>query len=703
MNFGRFEIRGRLGEGAAGSVHRAFDPELGREVALKLLHRVDELKAKRFEREAEVTASLSHPGILKVHTFGVLDGVPYLVCELVEGARTFEQVVDALSPEDLDGRVELLRQAAIAIGHAHAQGVVHRDLKPSNLLIDGEGRLRVADFGVATGQDLERLTLTGVWVGTPLYMAPEQLYCERERIGPHTDVWALGAMLYEALTGELPFDAATPMELLTAARGRVRSPRSLRSELPLALEQICLRALESDASARYATGGELARALEGYLSAGTGEARSRGRSWAAAMILALVAATVALVVTNERSRASGERLVATLQPSATQVEGSLAPALDPVDFKAESAAELERALAVKDERRQLTLLTAWCRANPEHPRLRRALRARDKLSWKHPVFEGQLWGWQRGTPQGALVGESFLAFQSRTASHGVTKFRRLRFLETQASAELWEPERLDPRGICSIPGGGYALVLEKGLLVSERGEEPTLVSATLPPGDVVRLSAQPASAGGTWIALATERAQVVLRVASGAVVAEQAISGWPLQAKLRGVLLTPARCVILYGTRVIKGGLDRGLALRYDAETGESLVDLGGKEELNAILSAAFDPADPRRIMIGTRFGRVLIFEEESLLRLVSKSATKLGLGARAHACAVRYVGFWRQGKILTVGCDPDIPAVVRIWDAASGLEQEAISLNWRFRTAHSDGRHLLLLGVKEARVYQLD
>ncbi|MBL4850594.1 MAG: serine/threonine protein kinase, partial [Planctomycetes bacterium] len=270
MKFGRYQLQGRLGEGAAGAVYRAFDEALGRDVALKVLHKVDEVKAKRFEREAEVTARLDHPGVLKVHSFGVEGRVPFLVCELIESARTLAEVFQTAP---LLERLDLIRQAAEAVGYAHEQGLVHRDLKPSNLLIDVAGRLRVADFGVATGENMERLTATGAWVGTPLYMSPEQLYSERDKIGPPSDVWALGALLFEALTDRLPFEAESPMELLSAARKPVRSPRTLAPELPREIERICLRALRLDPGERYPTGASFAAALTTYLAGDAQPAR----------------------------------------------------------------------------------------------------------------------------------------------------------------------------------------------------------------------------------------------------------------------------------------------------------------------------------------------------------------------------------------------------------------------------------------------
>jgi serine/threonine protein kinase len=699
VNFGRFQIRGRLGEGAAGAVHRAFDPELGREVALKRLHQVDELKGKRFEREAEVTAGLTHPGILKVHTFGVLEKTPYLVYELVEGAQTFDEAIAGL---DLEARVGLVRQAALAIGYAHERGVVHRDLKPSNLLVDTEGRLRVADFGVATGQDLERLTKTGVWVGTPLYMAPEQLYCERERFGPHTDVWALGAMLFEALTGELPFKAETPMELLSVARAGVRSPRSLRPELPLALEQICLRALELETSARYATGARLAAALTGYLEEGKGEEPPRSKAWAVVMVIALTAAIAGLLAADHLQPQSAQSPRPTLVSLPSETASPSPTPADEEQYRARAEAALEEAMALTDEGQRMVAVSDWCLDNPSHPRLRKGQRVRDQLCWQHPVLEAQIYPHERGPTRAVMTGDSFLVFQAANTSHRASKVQRVRL----AGAESRELELEDPLGVCSLPGGGYALLLKKeGLLVAEGGGEPRLVrlASSWDEERVVFLSSQPARSGGSWFGLGTTRRQVVIRVAGGRVVEERALRGWPESSHLRGVLLTPGERAILFGIQTLKSGVDTGVALRCDTRSGAVVDRLVEPGELNAVYTAAYDPRDPERILIGTRFGHVLLLGKGPRMRFGSERGSQLGFGKRAHTCAVRYVGFWRDDKILSVSSDPGISGVLKVWRASDGYRLDSVDLFLTTKDVCADDRHLLMVGAKRARVYRLD
>ncbi|MCO5165635.1 MAG: bifunctional serine/threonine-protein kinase/formylglycine-generating enzyme family protein [Planctomycetes bacterium] len=278
----RFRIVAELGRGAVGAVYRAVEEESGREVALKvLLERPDPTRLARFAREGEVTAALDHPGIVRVHASGVLGGRPFLAYELVPGGET---LAEGLPKLDRSLRLRLLRDAAAAVGHAHARGVVHRDLKPANVLVDRSSgdvpRARVADFGMArlTGDSQDRLTRTGAIVGTPQYMAPEQAAGTRD-VGPPADVWALGVMLYEALVDRLPFDGDTLQQLLVRiCAADPTPPRTLDPALATDLEAVVLRALEGDPARRYPDAGALAADLDAFLR---GEPVSARRSLAA--------------------------------------------------------------------------------------------------------------------------------------------------------------------------------------------------------------------------------------------------------------------------------------------------------------------------------------------------------------------------------------------------------------------------------------
>ncbi len=297
----RFEVQGLLGQGAMGAVYRARDLATGRAVALKLVLEPerDPRRLERFRREGQITAGLQHPGIVGVHSAGEAGGHPFLAYELVEGGRTLADVLPTL---DVRRRVALVRDAARALGFAHRAGVVHRDVKPENVLVDAEGHVRVADFGLAAAQGLSRLTRTGASLGTPAYMSPEQLGGRREDVGPQADVWALGVVLYQALTGTLPFDGENVIELSAQIINRPPTPpRRHDAAIDAGLEAVCLHALRKSQDERYVDGEELARdldrALAGLRTTATSGSSILARASAprARRGLAAVAAAVAAV------------------------------------------------------------------------------------------------------------------------------------------------------------------------------------------------------------------------------------------------------------------------------------------------------------------------------------------------------------------------------------------------------------------------
>lgn len=252
-----------------GSVYRARELSSGRALALKVLNAEGASAATRFLREGQVTAALHHEGIVRIHSIGTLRGRPCLAYELVEGARSFDEAIDAEPALALP----LLSQAARALGAAHEAGLVHRDVKSENLLVDSAGRLRVTDFGLVTGEELSRLTLSGAWVGTPMTMAPEQ-FGAREAVGPATDVWALGVLLYRSLAGVYPFAGAGSMIELASAitAGDFVRPSRVRPSSPT-LEAVCLKAMSECPQDRYANGIAFAEALEVTPLKGSGSAR----------------------------------------------------------------------------------------------------------------------------------------------------------------------------------------------------------------------------------------------------------------------------------------------------------------------------------------------------------------------------------------------------------------------------------------------
>jgi serine/threonine protein kinase/tetratricopeptide (TPR) repeat protein len=270
-----YEILGELGRGGMGVVYKARHTTLKRLVALKMILAGGHAAASelaRFLAEAQAVARLQHPNIVQVHEIGEKDGLPYFSLEYVDGGTLAKRLSGTpLPPRDA---AQLTVTLALAIEAAHQAGIVHRDLKPANVLLAGTSPSvvqcvpKIADFGLAkTLDDDSGQTRTGAIMGTPSYMSPEQASGQIKAIGPRTDVYALGAMLYEMLTGRPPFRSATIVETLEQVRSQEPvSPRSLQPSLPRDLETICLKCLAKDPTQRYGTAKELADDLQRFVT-----------------------------------------------------------------------------------------------------------------------------------------------------------------------------------------------------------------------------------------------------------------------------------------------------------------------------------------------------------------------------------------------------------------------------------------------------
>ncbi|MEO8494925.1 MAG: serine/threonine-protein kinase [Planctomycetota bacterium] len=266
--FGDYELLEVLGRGGMGIVYRARQISLNRELAVKMILQgqlASPADRDRFQAEAESAARLDHPGIVPVYEVGAIDGQPYFSMKYVRGETLTQRLTDRLvSPKE---GAEILAAVARAIHYAHRQGVLHRDLKPSNILIDDAGQPHVTDFGLAKRvEHAESLTRTGAILGTPAYMAPEQAAGARGKVGPASDVFSLGTILYQMLTGKPPFQAASPVDtILLLLEQDVVPPRVVNPRVDRDLEMIALRCLQKPIDLRYDSAASLADDLEAYL------------------------------------------------------------------------------------------------------------------------------------------------------------------------------------------------------------------------------------------------------------------------------------------------------------------------------------------------------------------------------------------------------------------------------------------------------
>jgi serine/threonine protein kinase/tetratricopeptide (TPR) repeat protein len=274
-----YEIVGLLGRGGMGVVYKAREVDLDRLVALKLLAgglESDPNQRERFLHEARAAARLKHPNIVPIHANFESEGRPCLALEFVDGRSLADRLkLDALAPRDA---AELVETLARAVHFAHQAGIVHRDLKPSNVLLTAEGIPKLADFGLAKMLDIDSArTLSGEILGTPSFMAPEQAGGKSKEAGPTVDVYALGAILYQALTGRPPFLAASVLETLEQVRSTDPvPPRQLQPGLSRDLETICLKCLEKDPHRRYPSASAMAGDLRRFLDGRPIEARPVG-------------------------------------------------------------------------------------------------------------------------------------------------------------------------------------------------------------------------------------------------------------------------------------------------------------------------------------------------------------------------------------------------------------------------------------------
>ena len=277
--FGDYELLEEIGRGGMGVVYRAVQKSLGRTVAIKMLLRRDLATAadlSRFRSEAEAAAQLDHPGIVSIFEVGECDGHPFYSMQLVEGTTLAKRLRQG--PLPAREAAGLLAKVADAVQAAHARGVLHRDLKPSNILIDGSGEPHVSDFGLAKRLEAdESVTHTGAILGTPCYMSPEQAAGSRGDVGPTSDVWSLGTILYQMLTGRPPFQASSPMDtLLAVLESDPPVPRSIDRHVDRDLEMIALKSLQKPQELRYQSAAELATDLRAFLAGEPVAARHGG-------------------------------------------------------------------------------------------------------------------------------------------------------------------------------------------------------------------------------------------------------------------------------------------------------------------------------------------------------------------------------------------------------------------------------------------
>ena len=271
-HLGRYEVLVRLGEGAMGTVFKAHDPLLDRLVAIKTVNLnlpkedLAEYEA-RFYQEAKAAGGLNHPNIVVIYDIGKTDRVAYMAMEYLEG-RELRSILAERTCVSLEEAVNITAQVADGLAYAHGRGVVHRDIKPTNIMLNKEGLAKITDFGIARMRSSELKTMTGMIMGSPRYMSPEQV--AGKRADPRSDIFSLGVVLYEMLTGQAPFQADTVHGVMfQTMNANAPAPGSIKPGIPKILDFIVAKALAKVPEARYQSARELADDLRASLQAGS--------------------------------------------------------------------------------------------------------------------------------------------------------------------------------------------------------------------------------------------------------------------------------------------------------------------------------------------------------------------------------------------------------------------------------------------------